>query len=196
MSQHRPKRICRYLTVSGRQCQQNAIIGEDFCVSHEKYRHPVCPQKGGKVVIPLLEDVSAIQLVATQVAHGLFSESIDPWRAGKILYACQVAAMTVPRPAPVKTEPVEDAGPVAEVFRDLNGELLGPELPWLGVNGAFEPRWSRDKMLYEQECERLGKLKPQSPDDMPPEGWLTPDEQAEDSWNSHQRWMLKTLERR
>lgn len=196
MDQHKPKRLCRHLTVNGRQCQQNARRDGQFCVAHEKHRHPVCPQKGGKIVVPLLEDVSAIQLVASQVAHGLFTETLDPWRAGKILYACQVAAMTVPRPGRLKTEPVEDPGPVAEVFTDLNGELLGPDLPWLGSNGRFEPTWSHDKMLYEQECERLGKPKPTCPADMPPEGWLTPEEQALPDGDTSGFWSLKLLERR
>lgn len=197
--QPKPKpefRRCRALTVNGRMCHQRAMRGESFCVGH-RHRNPVCPQKGGKVSVPLLEDISAIQLVASQVAHGLFTETLDPWRAGKILYACQVAAMTVPRPARVKTEPVEDDGAVTEPFTDLNGELLGPDQPWIGNGGSFEPIWSSDKMHYEHECERLGKPKPTCPADMPPEGWVTPEEQAEqkDS-DAYNFWMLKLLERR
>jgi len=188
-------RRCRCLTVAGRQCLKNALAGEKFCHEHKQHRRPVCPQKDS-VEMPLLEDLSAIQLVTSQVSQGLFADTIDPRRAGKILYACQVAAMTMARPSTVKTEPANDYDPVTEVFKDDNGELLGPEVPWVGVDGCFEPIWSRDKMLYERECERLGKLKPQGPADMPPEGWLTPEEQAEDEWTSPNRWKMKILERR
>lgn len=188
-------RQCRCLTVDGHQCHNKAVLGESFCTFHKQHRRPVCPQKDA-VDMPLLEDLPAIRLVISQVAHGLFTETIDPGYAGKILYACQVAAMTVPRPAPVKIEPVRDEGPVDETFTDTNGEVLGPDRPWLGVNGRFEPVWSRDKMLYEQECERLGKPKPTCPADMPPEGWLTADEQAEDRWTWPDRWMIRILEAR
>ena len=196
MSTKKPEfRRCRCLTVAGRQCMKTALVGENFCHEHKQHRRPVCPQKDA-VEMPLLEDLSAIQLVASQVAHGLFSETLDPRRAGKILYACQVAAMTMARPGPIPAEPVRDEGPVDEVFEDANGELLGPEKPWLGVNGAFEPAWSHDKWLYELECERLGKPKPESPADMPPQGWLTPDEQAQPKYTHPNPWMMKIVERR
>ena len=107
-SKAKPRR-CRCLTVAEQQCQKNALAGENFCVHHKQHRRPVCPQKDA-VEMPLLEDLSAIQLVASQVAHGLFTETIDPRRAGKILYACQVAAMTMARPGPVKAEPAGDEG--------------------------------------------------------------------------------------
>lgn len=189
-------RRCRALTVSGRMCHQRAMRAEQFCVAHNQHRRPVCPPKGGKVDMPLLEDLSAIQLVASQVAHGLFTDTLDPWRAGKILYACQVAALTVPRPARLEAQPVKEDEPVTEVFRDLNGEILGPEQPWIGKGGSFEPSWSWEKYLYERECERLGKPKPQTPADMPPGGWLTPEEQAQRPEIGSSHWMLKILERR
>ncbi len=166
-----PRRRCRYLTVSGRPCQQNPLIGEDFCHQHGKHRHPICPS-GLKVVVPLIENSETVQLVSTQVTQGLFAGTIDPWRAGKILYALQVAAMTFPRPArlqPVKAEPVE---PVTEVFESPEGELLGPAEFAPAAPGRFDSVWSWDKFRYEQECERLGRPKPETPADMPESGWL------------------------
>ena len=174
-------RQCRSLTVRGRQCQANAMHGHQFCIAHSQHRFPVCPQRGTKIAIPLLEDLDTIQVVATQVAHGLFSETLDPWRAGKILYALQVAALTIPRPAPLKPsdeKPVVNE-PVTQAFPDLDGHLLGPDLPWKGNDRAFNPVWNYHRRLYVQECERLGNPIPTTPEDFPAEGWLTKEEMNE-----------------
>jgi len=164
-----PPRRCRSLTVRGRQC-----------IAHARHRFPVCPQ-GPKVAIPLLEDLDTIQVVATQVAHGLFTEILDPWRAGKILYALQVAALTIPRPAPLR--PSEEKPlinePVSQPESDLDGHFLGPDLPWKGNDAAFNPVWNYDKRLYIEECERLGKPIPTTPEEFPASGWLTKEEARE-----------------
>src|SRR6185312_8074820 len=149
----------------------------NLCVAHAKYRYPVCP-KGAKVAVPLLEDLATIQVLATQVAQGLLAETIDPWRAGKVLYACQVAAFTLPRPArmkPLDETPLVEV-PVDEVFTGPAGEPLGPERPWLPESGVFNPVWSYHKRLYVEECERLNKPEPVAPDDFPAGGWLSPEE--------------------
>ena len=172
-----PLRRCRSLTVRGRQCTASALRGQQFCVAHARYRLPVCPQ-GPKVAIPLLEDLDTIQVVATQVAHGLFTEILDPWRAGKILYALQVAALTLPRPAPLKpadAKPIINE-PVPQPESDLDGQFLGPDVLWDGNPAAFNPVWSDDKRRYEEECRRLAKPKPVVPEDFPVEGWLTLEE--------------------
>jgi hypothetical protein len=167
------KRPCRYLTVGGLPCRQTALVGQNFCHQHGKHRHPVCPS-GPNVVIPLIEDAEAVQLIATQVAQGLFAETLDPVRAGRILYACRVAASTFPRPArlqPLKAEPVE---PVTEVFEAPDGELLGPAEIAPAARAHFDSAWSFDKYRYEEECERLGRPAPETPADMPASGWLSP----------------------
>jgi hypothetical protein len=162
-------RRCRSLTLLGRPCSQRAQLGADLCVAHARHRFPVCPT-GGQIAMPLLEDLPTIRVVATQVAHGLFTQALDPVRAGKILYACQVAAATLPRPAHAETTSAQLAQDqqATEIF-------TAPE----GPNGRYEPVWRHDKYLYEQECERLGKPLPKGPADMPLSGWLTPEE-AED----------------
>jgi hypothetical protein len=176
----RSPRRCRSLTVRGRQCLAVAMHGHEFCVAHGRHRFPVCPQ-GDKIAIPLLEDLDTIQVVATQVAHGLFSEVLDPWRAGKILYALQVAALTIPRPAPLKPseeKPIINE-PVTQTFPGLDGSLLGPDLPWKGNDAAFNPIWSFDRRRYAEECEPVGKPAPVTPEDFPESGWLTKEEMKE-----------------
>ncbi|MGA8906695.1 MAG: hypothetical protein WB524_03695, partial [Acidobacteriaceae bacterium] len=93
-----PARRCRALRVNGLQCNATAILGQPFCHTHGRYRNPECPKKGSRIVMPLLEDHSSIQLVLSQVAHGLFSGDMDPAHARSLAYTCQVAAQTLPRP--------------------------------------------------------------------------------------------------
>jgi hypothetical protein len=57
--------------------------------------------------MPLLEDHSAIQLVLSQVAQGLFSGTLQPAEARALSYSCQVAACTMPRPVSVRPRPTE-----------------------------------------------------------------------------------------
>jgi hypothetical protein len=128
-----------------------------------------------------MEDFDSIRLVATQVAQGLFAQAIDPWYAGKILYAAQVAAMTISRPAPLK--PSEEkpviSEPVSQAEPDLNGHFLGPDVPWQGNQKAFNPIWNYHKRLYVAECKRLGHPVPLTPEEMPAEGWLDQDDMNE-----------------
>lgn len=172
----RPRR-CRSLTVRGRQCVASAVRGEDFCIAHIRYRYPVCPT-GARIAVPLLEDLETIQVVATQVAHGLFTQILDPWRAGKILYACQVASLTIARPAPIKPsdEKPRINEPVSQAEPDLYGNFLGPDVPWQGNETAFAPEWNFYKRLYVKECQRLGKPVPLTPEELPASGWLTQEE--------------------
>ena len=154
--------------------------GHHLCVAHATNRFPVCP-KGSRVAIPLLEDLDTIQVVATQVAQGLFADSLDPLRAGKILYACQIAALTIPRPArlpPVEKLPLAPQ-PATDLFPSPDGAFLGPSLAWSADQLGSRPAWSYHKLLYERECERLGKPRPAGPDDLPAAGWLTPEEAEE-----------------
>ena len=157
-------RRCRSLTVLGRPCNQRAQRGRDLCIAHAGNRFPVYPQ-GDKIAIPLLEDLPTVRVVATQVAHGLFTQVLDPWRAGKILYALQVAAMTLPRPAPAAATSAQLVldQPVTETFPGPDGHPIGPVANWQGYGGRYEPAWRHDKYLYEQECKRLGKPLPETP---------------------------------
>ena len=196
-----PRRRCRSLTVGGIQCLACAVRGEEFCVRHIRNRFPVCPT-GPRTAVPLLEDLATIQVVATQVAHGLFTETLDPWRAGKILYALQVAAMTMPRLAPLRPsgeKPVINE-PVSQAEPDLNGHFLGPDLPWKGNDEAFNPVWSYDRRRYVQECERLGKPFPATPQDFPAEGWLNREEMREfdpkKSWEMSDDFLNRILQMR
>jgi len=156
-----PARRCRALRVNGLQCNATAILGQPFCHTHGRYRNPECPKKGSRIVMPLLEDHSSIQLVLSQVAHGLFSGDMDPAHARSLAYTCQVAAQTLPRPiawrvkAADQPAPVEQ--PVAQVFTSPEGEPLGPDQPW-SISDGTPAAWSFDKWLLSNTASSSANL--------------------------------------
>jgi hypothetical protein len=186
------RRLHSSLKVDGIQCNSYTLGAGDFCYTHQHHRHPQCPKKGSKIVMPLLEDHSAIQLVLSQLAHGIFSGELDNASARTLAYVCQVAAFTLPRPAAARAKsdaasaPIQE--PVAEVVTTPDGEHLGPIEKYQGPTGTFAPQWSFSKFLYDRHCEELGETKPTSAADYPASGWLTEEEMKEDP----QDWIKRT----
>jgi hypothetical protein len=172
-------RRCRSLTVHGAQCRAAAIGGQDFCVRHFS-RSPVEFPTRGRIVVPLLEDHGSIQLLCTQIAHGVLNKAVDLESARVALSACKVASLTISRPARIasdaKPEPV-----VEQFYMDEENNRIGPREPYRGPSGLFEPEWSFSKYLYEQECERLGRPKPTCAAEYPASGWLTEEETKQDA---------------
>jgi len=173
------KRRCRSLTVDGLQCNSTALRGHDFCHTHLHYRHPECPMRGLKIVMPLLEDHSSIQLVLSQAAHGVFTGLIDNRDARTLAFICQVAALTLPRPTTPRAMPLDKPKPVqqpvADVVETPDGELLGPDEPWRAPDAAT-PVWSFDKYLLDEYSQKINQPLVTRPEDLPPSGWLTEDE--------------------
>ncbi|MGA8108602.1 MAG: hypothetical protein WB974_04165, partial [Acidobacteriaceae bacterium] len=88
---------CRALTVDGHRCKNKVVGGLHLCFSHYRNRRPALPPPR-YVSVPLLEDRSAIQLMTTQVLHGILTMHLEPARARAALYALHIAALTLPRP--------------------------------------------------------------------------------------------------
>jgi hypothetical protein len=101
---------CRALTVDGHRCKKHVLGGLHLCYSHYRNRRPALPEPC-KVSVPLLEDRSAIQLMTTQILHGILSHRLDPIRARVALYALRITALTLPRPAAPPRSQAEDPEP-------------------------------------------------------------------------------------
>jgi hypothetical protein len=114
---------CRSLTVEGRRCKNDALDHSHLCYSHARHRHPTLPHPA-QVAVPLLEDHAAVRLVATQVIHGLLSHNIETDRARTVLYALQIAAAALPRPARLPAEP--DPNPSSTQVHSLALDEDGP----------------------------------------------------------------------
>jgi hypothetical protein len=175
-------RRCRALRVNGFQCESWALRGSPFCYTHKSYRHPECPAKGSKIVLPLLEDHSSIQLLVTRAAHGVLSGQLDNDTARTLGYLCQVALCTLARPLAPRPKPLDDKQPlpqpVTEIFAGPDGDSLGPDEAYRPPNAA-RPVWSFDKYLLDEYYQLLGRPRVTRPEDLPPSGWLTEEEMKE-----------------
>ncbi|HTV14547.1 MAG TPA: hypothetical protein VME68_07515 [Acidobacteriaceae bacterium] len=125
---------CRALTAGGHRCKNKVVGGLHLCFSHHRNRRPALPDPR-RVSVPLLEDASAIQLMATQILHGILSRTLDHDTARAATALLRVAAMTLPRPRSRVAEPDDRAGDtVCHVARDYedfisaDGDLDEPEL--------------------------------------------------------------------
>src|SRR5579859_1514003 len=131
---------CRALTVGGHRCKNDVLGGLHLCFSHYRNRRPALPEPRN-VSVPLLEDRSAIQLMATQILHGILSHRLDPQRARAATYVLHVAALTVPRPPrPRLADPEPPAESVSALGRDFEDfisadrDLPAPDLAEAELN--------------------------------------------------------------
>jgi len=114
-----PKPHCRAIKTDGHRCRGLALDGLHLCYHHFHHRHPALADKD-HISVPLLEDHASIQLVMTQIVHGLFAHTLDPVRARTAIWAAQVAAYTLPRPARLTgNEPLGE--PVHRIGFDHDG---------------------------------------------------------------------------
>ena len=123
---------CRALTADGQRCKNLTVGALHLCYSHYRNRRPALPDPE-RVAVPLLEDHSAIQLMLTQILHGILSRRLDPQEARAALYALHIASLTMPRPP--RTAPAEAPEPaVCRLGRDhqgfisADGDLADPPL--------------------------------------------------------------------
>ena len=73
------------------RCTHTAIVGEYFCVHHRIQPSPIILHPEDGFYLPPLTDRDSIVRVASDIAERLAYKAIDDKRAGKILYACQIA---------------------------------------------------------------------------------------------------------
>ncbi|HZZ40811.1 MAG TPA: hypothetical protein VFE06_16870 [Acidobacteriaceae bacterium] len=123
---------CRAITTDGHRCKNGATYNGHLCWPHAHHRHPVMPDPT-HVAIPLLEDLASVQLVLSQITHGLFTYKLDTDRARAMIYACQVASSTMPRPPRLPspgTDPNQDSADgksdtVCHLALDYEGLICG-----------------------------------------------------------------------
>lgn len=83
---------CRYLKMDGVRCGRIVPLGHIYCYKHRNNRDPSFVFHHGKRRVPLLEDVSSLQVTATAAVHGLLNGAIDRRDARTVLYGVHVAA--------------------------------------------------------------------------------------------------------
>ncbi|MGB6608622.1 MAG: hypothetical protein WBE63_02740 [Acidobacteriaceae bacterium] len=126
-TQPTPKPQCRAIRTDGHRCRGIALAGLHLCYAHYHHRFPSLADPD-HLSVPLLEDAASIQLLMTQVAHGLLSNKLDPARARTAIWAAQVAAYTLPRPARLK-DPEPQGDPVHRIGFDHESLISADTAP-------------------------------------------------------------------
>jgi hypothetical protein len=174
---------CRHIFTDGHRCGSPTLLleipdptqpnqtHEDFCYYHHTTRRPQPRARGTSDVsgdptqtafaLPIPEDRSSIQAAIGSVLAHIASNTLDPRRAGLLLYGLQIAALNLPphpRPHPLHErdevpEPVTAIithpthGPIAPtaelapppVYKSLGRQLL-EEFGEFGDPPADEPQ--------------------------------------------------------
>jgi sortase A len=144
-----PRFQCRHILASGRRCGSPALKEENFCYFHHQNRRPVENLRDRRArqetfLMGDLEDRASIQLSIAEVLSRLAANSLDPRRAGLLLYGLQIASSNLP---PAKAEPeTKRTAPVEEIVLD---PIHGPIAPVIDFEKA-EHEKSLGEVLMEQ----------------------------------------------
>jgi len=146
---------CQHIKGNGTQCGSPALRGQELC-----YQHTQCPPERVKVkgadgetseiVVPLFEDAASIQTMVRQVAVLLLRDRIDGEKAGRLLYALQIASANLKRLAEEKPRPVQvvvDTDKVAETPMGMT--------PWSPKKCGHEPEKVEDEKIARTKREIL-----------------------------------------
>jgi hypothetical protein len=97
-----------------------------YCYFHDRLHRVVLDQKSAKnapIDLPPVEDRASIQIALSQVIRALAAGRMEPRRAGRLIYALQVALQFAPITAHYPdTDPVQSLSPAE------NGDDLAPVL--------------------------------------------------------------------
>ena len=116
---------CRHIKPNGLRCKSPALLDHAFCYYHVRL-HNLSRQPQGKfapIRLPVPEDDTSIQLSVAQISDALINDRIDAKRAGRLLYALQIAAQTIDR----KKE-FSEGDTVPSATQTIDGDDLAPEL--------------------------------------------------------------------
>jgi len=133
----KPKQLfeeCRHIKVNGLKCQSPALRGSRFCYYHARNRVIVAPppkrHKEKVLELPPLQNRDDIQTALNQIMQALASQQINPARAGKFLYALQLAQKSLddaPFSAPVFPASVQPVSPSSAISLSVPDGSAEPE---------------------------------------------------------------------
>ncbi len=118
-------RECRHIKAGGSKCDAPALKGKPYCYFHHRLHHAIHQQKSSSDVffdLPPLEDRASIQIALSHVVRALATGSMDPQRAGRMIYALQVNLQFAHN-----TSHYADSDSVESLTRSKDGDDLAPE---------------------------------------------------------------------
>ena len=141
-----PKRYqCRHIFTDGHRCGSPCLRHEEFCYYHHTTRRPIEAPHARRARqthfdLPLPEDRSAIQQAIGQVLLAIAANTLDPRRAGLLLYGLQIASSNLPRHSPDHTHPPQ----VEEITTHPEQGLLAPATEYDEDKISGRPTFLRD----------------------------------------------------
>jgi hypothetical protein len=170
-------RRCQHIKTNGTQCGSPALRGGKFCYHHQECRAERVTVKGAdgkasEILVPVFEDAHSIQTMVRQVVMLMLEDKIDDKKAGRVLYALQIAAsnlkhMEAEKPRPVQV--VVDPAKVAETplgMTPWSGNERGHELEdeAVGFQGEMAAKLKREASavrerygMQQREARRLAR---------------------------------------
>jgi hypothetical protein len=115
---------CRHILPDGSRCHSAALKDMPYCYHHDRIHRALLRQKSAKAKLdlPALEDRASILMALSQVIGALADGRIDGTKAGRVIYALQVAAQFAP------TSPrFPSSNQVESIARTSDGDELAPE---------------------------------------------------------------------
>jgi len=159
-------RRCQHIKTNGTQCGSPALRDGKFCYHHQECRPERVTVKGrdgktSEVLVPLFEDTHSIQTMVRQVVMLMLEDKIDDKKAGRVMYALQIAAanlkhMEAEKPRPVQV--VVDPAKVAETplgMTPWSGNEKGHELEDMevGFQGEIAAKLKREASAARERLE-------------------------------------------
>ena len=131
-------RRCQHIRTNGTQCGSPSLRDGKFCYHHQECRPERVTVKGAdgkasEILVPLFEDAHSIQTMVRQVVMLMLEDKVDDKKAGRVLYALQIASANLKRMEAEKPRPVQvvvDPAKVAETPLGLT--------PWSGNEKGHE----------------------------------------------------------
>ena len=146
-------RRCQHIKTNGTQCGSPALREGKFCYHHRECRPERVTVKGAngkvsKILVPVFEDAHSIQTMVRQVVMLMLEDKIDDKKAGRVLYALQIASANLkrmeaekPRPAQVVVDPAKVAEtPLGMTPWSRNGKGYELEDMAVGFQGEIAAR--------------------------------------------------------
>jgi len=184
-------RRCQHIKTNGTQCGSPALHPSGpkagprgtplrdgkFCYHHQECRPERVTVKGAdgkasEVLVPVFEDAHSIQTMVRQVVVLMLEDKIDDKKAGRVLYALQIAAANLKRMEAEKPRPVQvvvDPAKVAETplgMTPWSGNERGHELEdeAVGFQGEMAAQLKREAWavrerygMHQREARRLAR---------------------------------------
>ncbi len=119
---------CLHFKFNNEQCRQPALQHKKYCRFHNFVHEQNSIASNGRLIIPLAEDTSSIQVAINQIMRGIVSGDIDHKTAWLLLYSLQLSTANLSKqrdvfPPPPPPEPEEEEDQPPSLAQILLGKL-------------------------------------------------------------------------